>query len=100
MAACRGVHRQKLQRIDIDHPHRERIFFEQQTERGFAALQVGDVDADADTATVRGAAFLDPDPAVPGQLLFVRALGLRVAGETFAQPLFFAALGVGILSAR
>ena len=38
MAARRCVHRQKFERVDIDHPHRERIFFEQKTERGFPAL--------------------------------------------------------------
>ena len=38
MTAGRSIHRQKFERVDIDHPHRERIFLEQKAERGFPAF--------------------------------------------------------------
>ena len=58
------VHRQKLLALNIDNPHGHRIVVKQQAERFFALLQFSDVDANADTSAIGGAALLDSNPAV------------------------------------
>ena len=62
-----------VQRAD---DHRHRIAVEQQPERRLALLQLGDVDAQADDAAVRGQPFLDQDDAAVGQRLLVTLAGL------------------------
>ena len=64
-----------------------------------AALQVGDVDAYADTAAIGRAPLLDPDPAITRQLLFMHALRLRMPCQALAEPLLFQALRLVILAA-
>src|SRR5277367_1796403 len=100
VAAGRGIDRQEFERVDVNNPHRQRVFLKEQAERRFPALQVGDVDAYANTSTIRRAPLLDSDPAIARQALFMCAVRLRVAPETLTQPFLLATFGFGILPSR
>ena len=63
MPAGRGIDGQKLERIDVGHPHRERIFLEQQAERGFATPQIGDVLVRRHPAAIRHRPMANPENA-------------------------------------
>src|ERR1700761_2397504 len=71
--------------VDAEHPsiitraddHRHRIAVEQQAERSFALLQLGDVDPQADAAAVLGQPLLDQDDAAARKVLFVTPLRME-----------------------
>src|SRR5258708_26897278 len=84
-----------VQRAD---DHRDRIRVEQQPERGFALLQFGDVNAQADDAAVFGQPLFDQDDAAVGKDLFMALAGPKKSGQPFGDPLFLAADGFRIIS--
>ena len=86
--------------VDGADEHRQWVGIEQQAERGLALLHFGDVDAQADGATVAGAALLDQNHAPVGQHLLVRRLRVAHEIQPLADPLFLAALGGRIVAAR
>jgi hypothetical protein len=85
-----------VQRAD---DHGNRIGVEQQPKRGLALLQLGDVDAQADDATILGQPLFDQDAAAVGQDLLVALAGLIKPGEPLGDPLLFTADRFGIIAA-
>lgn len=99
VAAHRAVHRDQLLRLCVRHPHRKRILFEQKPERSLTALKVGDIDPNADAASIRGASLLDAHPPIARQMLFMRVPGQCMPGHALGEPLLLASRGFGVLSA-
>ncbi len=100
MPAHRCVHRKQFPGCRIGHPHGQRILLEQETERGLTALKVGDIDPDPDTASVGRAPLLHPDPAVAGQILFVRVSWQCMASQAFGEPFILPTNRLRILPLR
>src|ERR1700757_1453838 len=93
-----AIHRKQLPRFHVSHPHWQRIFLEQQTERGLTALQVRNVDPDPDASPIARAPLLDTNPLVSGQMLLVRIPRQGVASHLFLQALFLPPESFGILA--
>lgn len=85
-----------VQRAD---DHRDGIAVEQQAERGFALLQLGDVDAQADHAAVIGQALVDQDDAAVRQHLLVARAGLIEFLQPLGDPLVLLAHGLRVVAA-
>src|SRR5882757_440884 len=78
--------------------HRNRVAVEQQPERSLALLQFGDIDAQADDATVLGQPFVDQDDAAVGQYLLVPLAGLVELADPVGDPRLLAADRFGIVA--
>src|SRR5262245_10162571 len=79
------------QGLAVVDPHGNRVPYEQQPERSLALLELRDVDADPDAASVGGAALVDANPAAILQLLLVSRMFPAVALEPCRQPFLLAA---------
>ena len=80
--------------------HRHGIAVKQQTERGFALFQFGNVDAQPDHAAIAGQTLLDQDAAAVGQGLFVTMAGMIELLEPLVDPFILAADRIRIVAAR
>src|SRR5262249_30989309 len=67
---------EELEAVAIEHPHWKRVALEQHAKRHLAAFEICNIDANADTAPVCSPPFLDADPAVAAEALFVAAFCL------------------------
>jgi hypothetical protein len=85
--------------IQSANDHGNGIAVEQQPKRGLALLQLGDVDAQADDAAIRGQPLLDQDAAAVGQPLLVASTRLIKFGEPLGDPLLLAADRFRIIAA-
>src|SRR6202022_3468170 len=85
-----------VQRAD---DHGNGVAVEQQPKRGLALLQLGNVDAQADDATVLGQPLLDQDAAAVAKDLLVAVAGLIQSGQPLGDPLLFAADRFRIIAA-
>ena len=88
--AGRGIDGQKFERIDVGHPHRQRILLEQQAERSFATPQIGDVLMRRHPATIRHRPVANPENAAicqfdDGVVLLLADDKLIAPGEVFVH---------------
>lgn len=79
--------------------HRHRIAVEEQPERGFALLELGDINAQANHAAVTGQPFFDQDAAAIRQHLLVALARMIKFFEALGEPFLLAADGFGIIAA-
>ncbi len=79
--------------------HGNGIAVEQQPERGFTLLQLGDVDAQTDDTAIPGQPLLDQDDAAIAEDLLVPFAGVIKLLEPFGDPFLFATDRFGIVAA-